>query len=369
MSRMNLEILKRREPLRIGFLPFSDCAPLVYAHETGLFRKYDVEVELQRQTSWADIRDKVVYGELDAAQAPATLPFLASLGVESDLCACVSGMVLSLQGNAITISRKLWNEGVRDAAALKERIHSRWGKRTYTFGVIFQFSSQEILLRRWLDSAGISPDAGVRIVSVPPSQMFPTLKLGYIDGYCAGEPWTSLALQAGVGMCLATSAQLARLHPEKVLTVRQSFALGRPEQHERLLAALLEACAFCDQPENWPFLAELLSRPEYVNAPADCIQGTPGILALGDDSAKNATVFTRQKANDPSDEKARWLMAGLYELLGNNPFVPRRPDRSPVLKNIFRRDLYHRACARLLKQDSNSTSHPAALPELRACCG
>ncbi len=362
---MNLEILKRREPLRIGFLPFSDCAPVVCAHETGLFKKYDLEVDLQRETRWADIRDKVIYGELDAAQAPATLPFLASLGVESDPCACVSGLVLSLQGNAITISRKLWDQGVRDAAALKERIHSRWGKRTYTFGVIFQFSSQEILLRRWLDSAGIAPDAGIRIVSVPPSQMFPTLKLGYLDGYCAGEPWTSLAMHAGVGMCLATSAQLAPLHPEKVLAVRQSFALGRPEQHERLLAALLEACAFCDQPQNWPLISELLSRPEYVNAPADCIEGTPAKWVLGNDHTLN--VFSNQNANDPSDAKARWLIGGLYQLLENNPFMPRRPDRSPVLKNIFRRDLYHRASARLLEHFAQTSPEPAD-SALRTCC-
>src|SRR5215471_2879029 len=115
MSRARLKILKRSEPLRVGFLPVSDCAPLVYAHEAGLFDKYELDVELQREASWANIRDKVIYGELDAAHAPATLPFLSNIGVESDPCACVSAMVLSLQGNAITISRQLWDQGVHDA--------------------------------------------------------------------------------------------------------------------------------------------------------------------------------------------------------------------------------------------------------------
>src|SRR5579871_4640724 len=122
MSRKRLQILKRKDPLRIGYLPVSDCAPLVYAHEGGLYEKYDLEVHLQRETSWANVRDKVIQGELDAAHAPATLPFLANLGIESDPCACVSGLVLSLQGNAITLSRKLWDEGVRDAAGLREHI-------------------------------------------------------------------------------------------------------------------------------------------------------------------------------------------------------------------------------------------------------
>src|SRR6266436_9481813 len=121
MSRSNTARLRRREPLRVGFLPVSDCAPLVVAQETGLFAKYEVEVELVREASWANVRDKVINGDLDAAQAPATLPFLANLGVESDPCACVSGLVLNLQGNAITISRRLWEEGVRDAITLRQR--------------------------------------------------------------------------------------------------------------------------------------------------------------------------------------------------------------------------------------------------------
>src|SRR5260370_28874252 len=132
MSRVRLQILRRKEPLRIGFLAVSDCAPLVEAYEAGLFEKYGLEVQLQRETRWAEVRDKVIYGDLDAAHAPATLPFLANLGIESDPCACVTGLVLSLQGNAITISSELWEAGVRDAVTLREQIYRHWRKRTFT---------------------------------------------------------------------------------------------------------------------------------------------------------------------------------------------------------------------------------------------
>ena len=70
--------------------------------------------------------------------------------------------------------------------------------------------------------------------------MYPLLKLGYLDGYCAGEPWGSVAVQAGVGACLETSATLAPAHPEKVLLVRKDFAQNRADEHERLIAALRE---------------------------------------------------------------------------------------------------------------------------------
>src|SRR5258706_14454777 len=167
---------RRNQPLQVGFLPVSDCAPLVIARELGLFEQYELEVELRRETSWSNIRDKIIYGELDAAHAPATLPFVANLGLDSDQCACVSGLVLSLQGNAITISRQLWDEGVRDAKTMRELIYRNWRRRTFTFGIVFPYSSQYFLLRQWLKSGGIIPDIEVRIVVIPPSQMFPTLK-------------------------------------------------------------------------------------------------------------------------------------------------------------------------------------------------
>jgi ABC-type nitrate/sulfonate/bicarbonate transport system substrate-binding protein len=348
MSHGKLQILKRRDPLRVGFLPVSDCAPLVYAKEAGLFAKFGLEVELRRETRWGDLRDKVIYGELDAAHAPAPIPFLANLGIDSDPFSCVSGLVLNLQGNAITISRQLWEEGVRDPDSLRQQIYLNWGKKTYTFGVSHTFSSHYYLLLKWLKSAGIVPDREVRIIVIPPAQMFPTLKLGYIDGFCVGEPWTSLAVQAEEGVCIATSAGLAPLHPEKVLMVRQAFSLGRADEHELLIAALLESCAFCDLPQNRSAVATLLALPHYVDAPEDCLNvGLAGALVpdLPPAAAElNLNIFHRFDANDPTDEKAAWIINLLYELLEQTSSHRRGPPRrAPILKNAFRRDIFNRA--------------------------
>ena len=93
------------------------------------------------------------------------------------------------------------------------------------------------------------------------------LKLGYLDGYCAGEPWTTIAAEAGVGERVATSAQFAPLHPEKVLMARADFAAERADEHERLIAALIEACYLCDQPENRPLLCVKL-EPSRSSVPS-----------------------------------------------------------------------------------------------------
>lgn len=336
-------------PLQIGFVPDGDCAPLVVARESGLFEKYELDVQLQRETRWANIRDKIIEGELDAAHAPATLPFITNLGIESDRCACVAGMVLSLQGNGIVVSHQLWNEGVRDARTLRDTIYAKWGKRTYTFGVVFPYSPPYVLLRHWLKLGNIVPHVEVRIVVLPPAQMFPMLKLGYIDGFCAGEPWTSLAVESQAGVCVATSEELAPQHPEKVLMVRRDFADERAEEHERLIAALLEACAFCDQPENHALVAEMIAKPQYVNAPADC-------LKLGRDAsewpaqkpaAAPLTIFHKNNANAPTNDKALWVLEQLYAMIEQSALPLPHLDRTPMLKNIFRRDVFDRARAKV----------------------
>src|SRR3989442_8959006 len=121
MSRRNtpaFSIAKKPKPLRVGFLPENDCAPIVIAHEFGLFKEYGLTVELQSQASWKHIHDRIIHGELDAAHAPGMLPFLINLGLTPEKCECVTGLVLSLQGNAITISKELWRLGVRNAITL-----------------------------------------------------------------------------------------------------------------------------------------------------------------------------------------------------------------------------------------------------------
>ena len=71
------------KPLRVGFVPLADCAPLVMAQELGLFARYGLRVSLKRELGWATIRDKIIYGELEAAHSLAGMPIAATLGLGS----------------------------------------------------------------------------------------------------------------------------------------------------------------------------------------------------------------------------------------------------------------------------------------------
>jgi len=333
-------ILKLRPPIVLGFLPESDCAPIVMAEQLGLFRKYDLRVSLQREMSWKNIQDKIISGEFDAAHAPGALTFLINAGFAPEECDCLSAMVLSLQGNAITISRQLWSRGVRDAETLGKLVAQDRDRRSYTFGVSAPLASQYSLMCQWLRTAEIPPSVRMRIISVPPAQMYPMLKLGYLDGFCGGEPWNSLATQAGVGVCVSTSAQLAPLHPEKTLLARRTFTTRRAAEHERLIAALIEACAFCDRPENRRQICSILALPHYVNAPIESLEpGLVGPFACEENPVRSLHglhVFSRYRANEPTRAKADWITSRLYEFL-------RWTTRPSSFDSVFRLDIFRRA--------------------------
>jgi ABC-type nitrate/sulfonate/bicarbonate transport system substrate-binding protein len=330
--------------LRLGFMPVADCAPLIVARELGLFAKYSLSVELSRELGWANIRDKLIHGELEAAHALGAMPVAATLGLGSVACHCLAALVLNLNGNAITLSNDLWDRGVRDGKSLREEIRRGRRERILTLGVAFPFSSHRHLLRRWLAAFGIDPERDVRIVIVPLAQMAANLKAGHLDGFCAEEPWNSAAVHSHAGWIAASSAQLDPLHPEKVLMVRADFAAGRAAEHIALVAALLEACEFCDQPRNHDQVIQWLARPEYVGVAESLLRhGIAGTLDLGhglERVQQDFCVFYRKDANVPSGDKAAWVL----DLVRASGFCP---DPSAInfafAREVFRPDIFKSA--------------------------
>jgi len=335
------------QALRLGFVPLTDCAPLAMAQELGLFDKYGLTVRLSRELGWASIRDKIIHGELDAAHAVAAMPLAVTMGLGSVACECLTGLVLNLHGNAITLSQDLWRRGVRDGATLRAEIVRCHREKTFTFGAVFSFSSHRHLLRRWLAAAGINPDRDVRIVIVPPPQMVANLQSGNLDGFCVGEPWNSAAVRAGAGWSAAVSAELDVGHPEKVLMVRREFAEAREKEHLALLAALLESCEFCQEPENHEEIIATLARPEYVDAPVAVLRrGLSGPFDFGHGQARmvrDFCVFHGQNANEPSPEKAAWM----FELVRASGLCP-EPSRLDFAlgRLVYRTDIYEKALRR-----------------------
>jgi ABC-type nitrate/sulfonate/bicarbonate transport system substrate-binding protein len=296
----------------VGFVPLCDSAPLIIAKELGFFGDHGLKVKLSREVGWATIRDKVFFGELDAAHALAPMAFAARLGLKGPPIECVAALVLNLHGNAITLSRSL-ADAARKAGGLGPFLTAR--REPLVFGIPFLLSSHHFLLRSWLKSLGVDSDGAAQFVVVPPPQMPLNLKAGHLDGYCVGEPWNSIAVLERCGVIAATSAEIAPLHPEKVLMVPREFADSRKEEHTLLVAALLKACRYCDEPENRGRVIEILSQKQYLDAPVEALRpGLAGNLDRGDrrfEQTDDFTIFARNNTNEPSADKAAWILEGL----------------------------------------------------------
>ena len=335
--------IQRRRTLRIGFVPLNDCAPIVVAQEKGFFTARGLSVSLHRELGWATVRDKTIYRELDAAHALAAMPLAVTLGLGAVRTDCLTGIVLNLNGNAITLSEALWKRGIRDGATLREEILRLRHERLLTFGVVSRFSSHHHLLRTWLQTHGINENQ-VRIVVLPPAQMEGNLSCGNLDGFCVGEPWNSTAVQSGSGWVAATSAEIDPAHPEKVLMVRADFADAHKSEHLAIISALVEACAFCDDPSNAEEIATILARPEYVGAPVAVISaGLNGEFRFGHNKSarlRDFCIFHRNAANEPTLARATWAV----DLVRNTGACAEISAlNSHLARKVFRSDLFQRA--------------------------
>lgn len=329
--------------LQVGFVPLIDAAPLIIAKEMGFFRQDDLKVQLVRELGWALIRDKILFGQLDAAHAVAGLPFAATLGLGCAPYHCVTSFIINLHGNAITVSAELAQHLTDTGGNLKSYVERMPNRRKPVFGTVSLFSSHHFLLREWLIRHQVDPDRDVDIVVVPPPQMPANLEEGNLSGFCVGEPWNSVAIRRHGGACASDSMELAYGHPEKVLMVRAEWAKQRRGEHLLLIRALKKACQFCQTKETWLEVAAVLSRKEYLDLPAAMIlTSLQGDLGKRFRYSKDPSfhIFSSPTSNCPDEPKAHWVL-GHFQRAGLISMS--KSARDYLAKKVFRRNDYEKA--------------------------
>src|SRR5205085_3348230 len=131
-------------------------------------------------------------------------------------------------GNVIVLSRRLIEAGVNSAAKLARHLgiptsHSSNTSHRPVLAHVFGCSMHHYLLREWLSSGGIDPERDVQLAVMPPGQMARQMEQGCLDGFCAGEPWGTVAQNMGLGSIVAATTDLVPDHPEKVLCVTRRW--------------------------------------------------------------------------------------------------------------------------------------------------
>ncbi|MCP9800167.1 nitrate ABC transporter ATP-binding protein [Synechococcus sp. RedBA-s] len=339
--------------LSLGFIPLTDCAPLVVASEKGFFAKHGLDqVSLRRESNWKTLETDLREGVTDGAQMVAGMPLAITLGAQGKPpLALVTALTLSRNGNAITLHRRFHDAGVHSLADFKAWIAAH-PERKPVLAMVHLASMHNLILRAWLASAGIDPERDVSLIVIPPPQMVATLKAGTIDGFCVGEPWNTRAVQLQLGTVIATDSELWPGHCEKVLGVREDWAAAHPRTHQALIKALLEACRYCQDPANRAEVAELLARREYVGTELATIR--PGLVDPYDrGTAEPALIpdfnqFHGAQVNAPNGGDGLWILTQLARW-GITAF----PENwSEVLSRVQRPDLFAQASAELAPEPS-----------------
>jgi ABC-type nitrate/sulfonate/bicarbonate transport systems, periplasmic components len=345
----------------LGFIPLTDCAVLAVARELGFAASEGIDLQLSREISWANIRDRVALGHLNGAQMLAGMPIAAALGINQIPMPMLVPFCLSRNGNAISVAHALYDEMLSlsprarldsvsaHGEALRSVVIARQaaGRPPLVFGMVYPFSCHNYELRYWLAASGIDPDADVRLIVIPPPLMVDSLRDGHVDGFCVGEPWNSLGVEAGLSRIIVSKAELWQQGMEKVLGVPAAWAADNPDVLAALIRALDRAAVWADAPANRTALSLLLARPEYLDLPADLIaRALSGDLILGPGPEacviRDFLVLHRHGANLPSVDQALWI----YSQMVRWHQLARRHADGAVIRTTFRPDVYRAALAR-----------------------
>lgn len=326
--------------LSVGYLPLIDCAPLIVAVRLGFDRRQGLRLRLQRQASWAGLRDKLLSGELDAAHALAGLVYGVDTGIGGPQADLAVLMTLNHNGQAIVLSPALAS-GLAQGGDLRALLATL--PRTPVFAQTFPTGTHAMWLYGWLAGQGVDPLREVRSLALPPSQMPDALAGGELDGFCAGEPWAAQAAALGAGTVAVRSGRLWPGHPEKVLACRRAFAALQPDTAMALTAAVLEACRWLDEPENRREAVAWLAQPEVIGLPAatiaDCLLAEPP-------TAPAALRFHGGgEVNPPRRSDGRWFLRQ-FRRWGWLTQVA-ADDEDVRLADLHRLDTYRAAAQRL----------------------
>jgi NitT/TauT family transport system ATP-binding protein len=345
------------ERLRIGFIPLADAAALIVAVDKGFAAAEGLDVELVREVSWSNIRDKLNVGIFDAAHLIAPVAIASSLGLGHIKVPILAPLGLGVNGNAITVSPLLHaaiaaaaDGDIRDPMVSGRALARVVGERKaraeepLTFGMTFPFSTHNYHLRFWMAAAGVDPDEDVRLVVLPPPYMVESLANKHVDGFCVGAPWNSVAVDLGIGFILHFVSEILARAAEKVLGVRNSWAEENPEVLTRLVRAHARAAAFIEDVANREEVSAMLAARIEV-APEVIRRTLDGRLKVAPDGTVRASdrylLVGRAQAARPDPVQAAWLYAQMVRW-------GQAPLSSELLAGamaVFRPDLHDAALA------------------------
>ena len=330
----------------IGFVPLTDAATLIVAHEMGFAAEEGLELVLHKEVSWSNIRDKVSMEIYPMAQMLSPLALAMSLGLSPVPAHIIAPFVLNHNGNTMVTSRALFGRlqnDFGDAATLKESVRHMLKERPLRIGIPYPQSMHRELINFWLSDGIGEPLQNVEFSVAPPSMLGSAMGAGEIDAFMVGEPWGSLAVERGDAQMLLCGASIWNAAPEKVLGVHSKWAEENADTLRRLIRSLFRASLWAGERANASSLAELLAKPDYIGISAEIIERALIGELIVDQKGQiriNADVIKLSGASVtyPSRSDALWICNQVAPSWGVS-----RLEAHKAAAKVFRPDIYRAA--------------------------
>ena len=220
-------------PVRIGYLPITDAAPLLVAHARGLFEAEGIPAEKPTLLrSWAQVIEAFISGQVDVIHLLSPMAVWARFGSKLPLKVVAWNHV---GGSGLTVLPSI------------ERLADLGGK---TVAIPFWYSIHNVVLQAMLTQVGLTPvvkrtgtPAGneVNLVVMSPSDMPPALAARQIAGYIVAEPFNAAAETLGIGKVLRFTGDVWRDHACCVVMMQERDLETRPEWSQKVLNAIVKA--------------------------------------------------------------------------------------------------------------------------------
>jgi NitT/TauT family transport system substrate-binding protein len=238
-------------PVRIGYLPITDAAPLLVAHNNGLFEAEGIQSErpvLLR--SWAQVIEAFLSGQVNV------IHLLAPMTVWARFASKVPAKVVAwnhVGGSGLTVA-----PGISEVKQLGGQ----------SVAIPFWYSIHNVVVQQIFRDGGLTPvskPAGsavaaheVNLVVLPPSDMPPALASGRIAGYIVAEPFNALAENLKVGRIQRFTGDVWRNHACCVVFMHEHDLNNRPEWSQKVVNAIVKAQLWTR--EHRAEAAQLLSK-------------------------------------------------------------------------------------------------------------
>lgn len=246
--------------LSVGFVPITCATPIIMSKPMGFYEKYGLDVDVIKTAGWAVARDKSLNKEYDASHMLTPMPLAMTMGAGSVASNYVMPAVENINGQAICLHNK--HKDKRDP--------SQW--KGFKFGVPFEYSMHNFLLRYYVAEFGLDPDKDIQIRVVPPPEMVANLRAGNLDGYLSPDPFNQRAVYENVGFLHMLTKDIWKGHPCCAFACSEEFTKTNPNTYAALFSAIVDATAYSSKIENRKEISAAISPKNYLNQPVTVVE-------------------------------------------------------------------------------------------------